>query len=230
MRDTVEDALSRAPKSVRNLLAIFETNLARDRLEKMASLNLQQIQRKAAQKPRGAKYRYPGALQDRLFQAAYLHKHHHSFQCLCTKSQSTVVSTCQVSRKLMCEDLGCDIKRLIQRKRLELKRKLEQGGRSNEAQAPSIFVGRIGSGDTVLKSGEDRDRIAKEHDVIAFEMEGAGVWDEIPCIVVKAACDYADSHKNKLWQDFASATAASVTKALLERYIQPENPLRGVVR
>jgi nucleoside phosphorylase len=50
--------------------------------------------------------------------------------------------------------------------------------------------------------------------------------------VVKAVCDYADSHKNKLWQDFAAATAAtaaSVTKALLERYIQRENLLRGIV-
>lgn len=90
------------------------------------------------------------------------------------------------------------MKRLVQRKRLELKRELEQRGQLNEAQAPSIFVGWIGSGDTVLRSGEDRNRIAKEHDVIVFEMEGAGVWGEIPCIVVKAICDYADSHKNKL--------------------------------
>lgn len=228
-RDTVEDGLGRAPKSVRNLLAIFETNLARDRLEKMASRNLQELQHKAAHKPWGSKYRYPGTVQDRLFHASYLHKHYHSLQCLCTKSQSNGVSTCQLSRKLKCEDLGCDSKRLVHRKRLEMKRDLEQGGQLNEAQAPSIFVGRIGSGDTVLKSGEDRDRIAKEHDVIAFEMEGAGVWDEIPCIVVKAACDYADSHKNKLWQNFAAATAASVTKALLQRYIQPEKPPREVI-
>ncbi|KAH7302954.1 hypothetical protein B0I35DRAFT_365815 [Stachybotrys elegans] len=69
-----------------------------------------------------------------------------------------------------------------------------------------------------MKSGEDRDRIAAEHDLIAFEMEGAGAWDEVPCIVVKGICDYADSHKNKAWQDFAAATAASVAKAILARY------------
>lgn len=106
---------------------------------------------------------------------------------------------------------------LVSRKPLELKQKLEEDGRITEAQAPSIFVGRIGSADKVLKSGEERDRLAEQHKLIAFEMEGAGVWDEIPTIIVKAACDYADSHKNKLWQDFAAATAASVTKALLER-------------
>lgn len=58
-------------------------------------------------------------------------------------------------------------------------------------------MGPIGSGDIVLKSGEDRDRIAKLHSILAFEMEGAGVWDELPYIVVKGVSDYADSHKNK---------------------------------
>ena len=28
-------------------------------------------------------------------------------------------------------------------------------------------------------------------------MEGAGDWDEMPCIVVKGVCDYADCHKHK---------------------------------
>ncbi|EJT69955.1 hypothetical protein GGTG_12132 [Gaeumannomyces tritici R3-111a-1] len=49
-------------------------------------------------------------------------------------------------------------------------------------------------------------------------MEGAGAWKEVPCIVVKGICDYADSHKNKEWQDFAAATAASVAAAILDRY------------
>ncbi|WYZ45759.1 hypothetical protein EsH8_VIII_001075 [Colletotrichum jinshuiense] len=44
-------------------------------------------------------------------------------------------------------------------------------------------------------------------------MEGAGVWDEAPCIVVKGICDYADNHKKKTWQVYAAATAASVLKA-----------------
>src|SRR6185312_3651281 len=35
-------------------------------------------------------------------------------------------------------------------------------------------------------------------------------------------CDYADSHKNKEWQNFAAATAASASKAILERYIQTD--------
>jgi hypothetical protein len=29
-------------------------------------------------------------------------------------------------------------------------------------------------------------------------------------------CDYADSHKNKIWQSYAAAAAASCTKAFSE--------------
>ena len=61
----------------------------------------------------------------------------------------------------------------------------------------------------VMKSGEDRDTIARPAGVIGFEMEGAGVWDVFPCVVIKGACDYADSHKTKAWQRYAAATAAA---------------------
>jgi hypothetical protein len=62
-----------------------------------------------------------------------------------------------------------------------------------------------------MKSGEDRDRIAQCDEVAAFEMEGAGVWDQYPTMVIKAACDYADSHKSKDWQDYAAVMAAAST-------------------
>lgn len=45
-----------------------------------------------------------------------------------------------------------------------------------------------------------RDAIAKQETAIAFETEGAGVWEEVPCIVVKGVCDYADFHKSNRWQ------------------------------
>ncbi|KAM3560909.1 hypothetical protein ARSEF4850_003462 [Beauveria asiatica] len=69
-----------------------------------------------------------------------------------------------------------------------------------------------------MKSAEDWDRISAEHGIIASEMEGTGVWDAIPCMVVKVICDFSDSHKNKSWQDHAAATVAAVGRALLERY------------
>lgn len=46
-------------------------------------------------------------------------------------------------------------------------------------------------------------------------MEASGVWDVYLTIVVKAACDYADSHKNKKCQRYAAAVAAAGLKAIL---------------
>ncbi|KAF4856074.1 Vegetative incompatibility protein HET-E-1 [Colletotrichum siamense] len=73
-------------------------------------------------------------------------------------------------------------------------------------------------------SGLDRDQVAKEKGFIAFEMEAAGIWDRFPCIVVKAVCDYADSHKNKKYQNFAAARAAAATKATLEAFPFADGP------
>ena len=70
-----------------------------------------------------------------------------------------------------------------------------------------------------MKSGHHRDEIAGREQVIAFEMEGAGVWDVLPSLVIKAVCDYADSHKNKNWQGYAAAVAAACTKACLNEWI-----------
>jgi nucleoside phosphorylase len=105
--------------------------------------------------------------------------------------------------EMSCEECGCDGK-LVPRTRLE------QGDGQH-----AVHFGLIASGDTVMKSGEDRDAIARKAGVIGFEMEGAGVWDIFPCVVIKGACDYADSHKNKVWQRYAAATAAACMKAFL---------------
>jgi nucleoside phosphorylase len=128
---------------------------------------------------------YPGAAQDRLFEATYRH----------------------VSDGKSCEECGCDGK-LVPRARLE------QG----DGQ-PVVHFGLIASGDTVMKSGKDRDDIVREADVLGFEMESAGVWDIFPCVVIKGACDYADSHKNKVWQRYAAATAAACMKAFLGHWV-----------
>jgi nucleoside phosphorylase len=76
---------------------------------------------------------------------------------------------------------------------------LEKNGNIKDAQAPSVFIGQVGSADTVLKSGIDRDRLAREHDILAFESEGSGIWEEFPCVIVKGVCDYADSHNSKFY-------------------------------
>ncbi|KAK5239269.1 hypothetical protein LTS06_012845, partial [Exophiala xenobiotica] len=50
---------------------------------------------------------------------------------------------------------------------------------------PMVHFGVTGSGNSVMKSGQHRDQVAKADGTIAFEMEGAGVWDYFPSIVIK---------------------------------------------
>jgi nucleoside phosphorylase len=46
-------------------------------------------------------------------------------------------------------------------------------------------------------------------------MEAAGLMNSFPCLVIRGICDYADTHKNKRWQEYAAAMAAAYAKDLL---------------
>jgi hypothetical protein len=80
---------------------------------------------------------------------------------------------------------------------------------------PFIHYGLIASGDQVMRHSATRERLRKELNVLCFEMEAAGLIDDFLCLVVRGICDYANSHKNKLWQGYAAATAAAYAKELL---------------
>ncbi|KAF4452432.1 hypothetical protein F53441_4712 [Fusarium austroafricanum] len=220
VKDTLDDRLGRPTRNIRNFVARLETDRARERLEDRAASLLGELQFRANEKHRAANYQYPGTNKDHLFPSSYRHKHHSN----CETCSDHSVNVCHVSRKLSCRELGCDNKQLVPRSRLEKNKSLENSGRVNEAQAPFVFVGHIGSGNTVLKSGEERDRLAQAYNLIAFDMEAAGAWDDTPCIIVKGVSDYADSHKNKKWKNFAAATAAAVSRALIEQYTMADNP------
>lgn len=99
-----------------------------------------------------------------------------------------------------CEE--CDTERIITRP-------------SRDNSAPQIHYGNIASGNEVMKHGTTRDKIAKEEGVVCFEMEAAGLMDSFRCLVIRGICDYADSHKNKIWQPYAAATAAAFARELL---------------
>ncbi|OLN96505.1 hypothetical protein CCHL11_00580 [Colletotrichum chlorophyti] len=220
-KDTLDDNLGRPNKDIRSLLAKLETDRTFDLLHRNAAEILTRIQQAAAQPGRRTRtrYPYPGAAQDKLFSPDYLHRHRVQEDCGCDES-----GVCDTAPDASCNELQCDVAHLVPRERLEIKKRLELEGNIAKAQEPQIFIGRVGSGNTVMKSGTHRDSIAKQHGLTAFEMEAAGVWDEAPCVVVKGVCYYADSHKNKKWQTFAAATAASTMKALLKLYIQTDPP------
>ncbi|KAL2859131.1 violaceus kinesin [Aspergillus lucknowensis] len=83
------------------------------------------------------------------------------------------------------------------------------------AEEPYIHYGLIASGNQVMKDARARDLIAQELDILCFEMEAAGLMDEIPSLVIRGICDYCDSHKHKEWQPYAAFVAAAYAKALL---------------
>ncbi|WYZ43460.1 hypothetical protein EsH8_VI_001159 [Colletotrichum jinshuiense] len=218
LRNTVYDNLGRFNKDIRPLLATFRTNVGRERLQRGALQFLRQIQENAAgERKQQARYHRPNASEDNLFNPEYQHKHLDPSDCGC------VEHACEAAQAASCNELRCDTAQLVSRERLDTIQDSGQHDKKGDDQL-KIHFGCIGSGNVVLKSGEDRDRIARKHGIIAFEMEGADMWDDLPCIVVKGVCDYADGHKNKRWQAYAAATPASVLKALLARYVQPDKP------
>lgn len=81
---------------------------------------------------------------------------------------------------------------------------------------PEIFYGLIASGNKVIKDAHVRNEWAENCGVLCFEMEAAGIMNTFPCLVIRGICDYADSSKNKVWQEYAAATAAAYAKLLLE--------------
>ncbi len=80
---------------------------------------------------------------------------------------------------------------------------------------PEVFYGIIASGNQVIKDRATRDRLGNKHNALCFEMEAAGLLNDFPCLVIRGICDYSDEHKNKNWQRYAAATAASFAKELL---------------
>ncbi|KAL4865593.1 hypothetical protein BDV12DRAFT_200003 [Aspergillus spectabilis] len=82
--------------------------------------------------------------------------------------------------------------------------------------AVTIHYGTIASGNQVMKDAITRDRLSAElGGVLCFEMEAAGLMNNLPCLVIRGISDYSDSHKNASWQPFAAATAAAYAKEVL---------------
>ncbi|PCD25239.1 hypothetical protein AU210_014347 [Fusarium oxysporum f. sp. radicis-cucumerinum] len=108
-----------------------------------------------------------------------------------------------------CED--CDRSKLV-------------GREEREDTDPYFHYGIIASGNQVIKDGKTRERLGKEYSALCFEMEAAGLYN-FPCLVIRGICDYADSHKNNVWQEYAAAVAAAFSKELL-LFVSPNQVLQ----
>lgn len=102
----------------------------------------------------------------------------------------------------------CDISRCVNRPRRESERMV-------------FHQGTILSDDFVMEDPEERDRLSElYYDAICFETEAAGVMEDTRCLVIRGIADYADSHKNHVWQKYAAGTAAAFAREILYN-IQP---------
>lgn len=113
----------------------------------------------------------------------------------------------ELKEKRSCE--GCDTNQ---------KEKREE----RDSTEVKVHYGTIASGGLVVKSARERNRASSDlGGVLCFETEAAGLMNNFPCLVIRGISDYADSHKNDLWQPYAAATAAVYAKALL--YVIPSD-------
>ncbi|KAL4749727.1 P-loop containing nucleoside triphosphate hydrolase protein [Aspergillus terricola var. indicus] len=194
----IEYDFGRQYPEIRALLNGLRAAMGHDELQTQAFQYLNTLQQK------GTTWNRP-QINDVLFKADYLHMHYRqapSIRCCCLDGD-VPGKICEDALEKNCYDLGCDPGQIIRR-------------RGPSDANISVHIGTVASGNRVMKSGQHRDTIARKEGVIGFEMEGVGVWDHIPCLIIKGVCDYADTHKSKAWQAYAAATGASAAKAFLE--------------
>ncbi|KAH8702013.1 nucleoside phosphorylase domain-containing protein, partial [Talaromyces proteolyticus] len=148
---------------------------------------IQHIIHEALAKNEFMKRKFSRPCEDRLFHAAYNH------QNIPTRNAYDDIDECS----------ACDLHQIVTRP-------------LRPTDEPYIHYGLIASGNNVMKDALTRDQIAQPLGVLCFEMEAAGLMDQLPCLVIRGICDYCDSHKPKKWQGYASLTAAAYTKELLK--------------
>ncbi|KAH7041469.1 uncharacterized protein B0I36DRAFT_371660 [Microdochium trichocladiopsis] len=89
-------------------------------------------------------------------------------------------------------------------------------------RTPRIHFGAITSGNRVVKNALRRDELGQRYNALCLEMEGAALQgNDLPFLVIRGICDYADSHKNKQWQPYAAAVAAACAKEFVS-FLQPD--------
>lgn len=155
------------------------------------------------------KYSCPGESKDLAFESTYHHIHRDG--CVANSCNAIPVQACKNATATSCEELRCDI-------RHARKRPLYA------ARPRRIHVGTYASADGVMRNPVLRDRLAKDYNVLAFDMEASGIAQlNAASLVIKSVSDYGDSHKHKHWQNFAAACAAATAKMFVKRFFPPGN-------
>ncbi|KAI0817992.1 hypothetical protein GGR55DRAFT_685440 [Xylaria sp. FL0064] len=149
------------------------------------------------------KYLRSQSFQDVLFKADYDHKESNPDQA---ETRSPEDKEDEDDENESCQ--YCDKTQIVRRRPRNMR----------------VHFGLIASGNRVVKNATFRDKLLHDlqSNVLCIEMEAAGLMDNFPCIVIRGICDYADTHKHKVWQEHAAAVAAAFAKELLQ-YVQPND-------
>jgi nucleoside phosphorylase len=153
-------------------------------------------------------YRRPDLKYDQLFEADYEHIAEAPAKSE-TEDSGTDGSSLSEEDDIPLPCPHCDATRLAKRK-------------PRKSPDPVIHYGIIASADQVMRHAVTRDAIRKKYGVLCFEMEAAGLMNDFPCLVIRGICDYSDTHKHKIWQRYAAATAAAYAKELLQVVLKEE--------
>jgi roadblock/LC7 domain-containing protein len=98
----------------------------------------------------------------------------------------------------------------------EIAQLIQRNERTVDEDDPAVHYGLIASANRLMKDAQVRDKLARDEEVLCFEMEAAELMDHFPCVVIRGICDYSDTHKNDIWQGYAAATAAAYARELLD--------------
>ncbi|KAK3941751.1 hypothetical protein QBC46DRAFT_448417 [Diplogelasinospora grovesii] len=87
----------------------------------------------------------------------------------------------------------------------------------NTSREVTVHYGTIASDDYVMRDAAARDKHARDGKlkIHCFEMEAAGLVNNLPCLVIRGICHYSDSHKNDEWYNYAALAAAAYARELL---------------
>lgn len=96
--------------------------------------------------------------------------------------------------------------------------------RSEYGDNPKVHYGVIASSTVRMKDATLRDRLAREEEVLCFEV--AELVNCYNCLTIRGIYHYSDSHENTVWKGYAAMTAAAYTKDLLNM-IRPYEVLQA---
>ncbi|KAL9080199.1 MAG: hypothetical protein Q9157_000982 [Trypethelium eluteriae] len=151
-KDELEDTLGRPNQEIRAFLRKLEGKQSHAQLEEDLLKHII--------------VGYPGKEEDILYQPIYRHKHQNGSCPTCLRCEGEEGDVCEDALHRTCAELMCDKAHQVVRDRLVERRNITSTSNPTVALGPRIHFGRVASGDSVIKAGLHRDRIASNENFV----------------------------------------------------------------